>query len=129
MTSPSISITFDRVPDDRRPEMIEEIMSQMEYGRREGVIRTDDPSDVKWTVSDHLPPVDIDRRQRLAAAALLMAFDLPQTMAAVTGSGMEASGICPELTTGEIPHLKADGRRHILEKARTMNDEMLEEIR
>ena len=129
MTSPSISITFDRVPDDRRPEMIEEIMSQMEYGRREGVIRTDDPSDVRWTVSDHLPPVDIDRRQRLAAAALLMAFDLPQTMAAVTGSGMEASGICPELTTGEIPHLKADGRRHILEKARTMIDEMLEEMR
>ena len=129
MTSPSISITFDRVPDDRRTEMIEEIMSQMEYGRREGVIRTDDPSDVRWTVSDHLPPVDIDRRQRLAAAALLMAFDLPQTMAAVTGSGMEASGICPELTTGEIPHLKADGRRHILEKARTMIDEMLEEMR
>lgn len=129
MTSPSISITFDRVPDDRRPEMVEEIMSQMEYGRREGVIRTDDPSDVRWTVSDHLPPVDIDRRQRLAAAALLMAFDLPQTMAAVTGSGMEASGICPGLTTGEIPHLKAEGRRHILEKARTMIDEMLEEMR
>lgn len=45
----------------------------------------------------------LDRRQRLAAAALLMAFDLPAPFAAAGEQMAEAAEVCPGLTLDEVP--------------------------
>lgn len=83
---------------------------------------------VGWSLETRGGGVEIDRRQRLAAAALLMAFDLPQEMSVAARSMIEATDACPGMTTGEMPPMNSDGRRTALQMARHLIDEMLDEM-
>ena len=70
----------------------------------------------------------LDRRQQLAAAQLLMAFDLPAPMAAASRQMIEAARVCPGLTMGELPNLGPGSRRACLAAARDLIDELIDEI-
>lgn len=83
---------------------------------------------VGWSLETQGGGVQIDRRQRLAAAALLMAFDLPQEMSVAARSMIEATDACPGMTTGEMPPMNSDGRRAALEMAKGLVEDMLAEI-
>ncbi len=67
----------------------------------------------------------LDRRARLAAAHLLMAFDLPAEANAACKQMIEAAKVCPGLTTGDIPDMGSHSRAAFLERARALIDEML----
>jgi len=66
----------------------------------------------------------LDRRQRLAAAALLAAVDLPQNLTDMARVWAEAAKVCRGVT---IDQLSLNSRRHALLKARGLIDEMLAE--
>lgn len=72
-------------------------------------------------------PIEIDRRQRLVAALMVMGFDLPQDLKASAEAMQVAADLCPGLTVDEIPMRGARNRRLVLLRARTLIDEMLED--
>ncbi len=130
MNRPSIVIRTDGVDEDDIPRLLAEIAVQAERGRESGSVETGTSQPLDWRIRHAGEPVPIDRRQRLAAAALLMGFDLPQEMGAASHSMLEAAAACPGLNTGDIPTMGRGGRRHALEHARRLIDEMLgEEVR
>lgn len=86
-----------------------------------------DGETVDWDIRTADQGVPIDRRQRLAAAHLLMGFDLPQEMGRAARSMLEAAEICPDLNTGEIGSMGDQQHRTALMRARTLIDEMLAE--
>lgn len=67
----------------------------------------------------------IDRRQRLAASMLLMAFDLPAPMHPVSAQITAAAKITPGCTLDEFPALQS--RRTMLEAAHRLTGELLAE--
>ncbi|WP_298167650.1 hypothetical protein [Novosphingobium sp.] len=76
----------------------------------------------------HLDAPDLlDRRARLAAAHLLLAFDLPAEAMAASWQMIEAAEACPGCTMGDFPAMGNNQRRTCLERARTLIDEMLAE--
>ncbi|MDR3513761.1 MAG: hypothetical protein P4L73_19160 [Caulobacteraceae bacterium] len=64
----------------------------------------------------------LDRRQRLAAALLLSAIDLPQEMAAVARLWREAARVCPGVNVGEM---RLGDCRGALVAARDLIDQLL----
>lgn len=96
----------------------------------EGAIPGDDDSGhvstadgvVSWRSRSPGDGVDLDRRQREAAAELLMAFDLPQPMSEAAITMLEAAMVLPGMRMGSL-----GGRRAHLERARALIDEMLSE--
>jgi hypothetical protein len=66
----------------------------------------------------------LDRRQRLAAAALLMAFDLPAEMSGAGEQMREAAEVCPGLTVDEVP---IGDRCAALLRAKQLIDELVAE--
>jgi len=113
-------------------EIVEALAVELEanYGDDQGSFRVTHPDGtlVDWEVREHRPGMPIDRRQRLVAAYMLMAFDLPAEMGAAAASMLEAASICPGLTTGELPDMGAQAKRRYLEAARDQIDVMLAEI-
>lgn len=87
------------------------------------------PGRISWRLRQPGDGVEIDRRQRLAAAALLMGFDLPQEMMAASVTMLEAADVCPGMTTGDLAPMGPQGRRQALKMARSLIDEMLDEIK
>lgn len=67
----------------------------------------------------------LDRRQRVAAAILLHAVDLPQEMSAYAQLSLTAAKVCPGLNVSEA--FTGQPRRVMLERARELIDEMLAE--
>lgn len=108
--------------------VLEDIANEIGEGNRNGTMRDGPDGDIDWSVIAASDGVVIDRRQRLAAAALLCGFDLPQEGRAAVSSYFEASVVCPGLTTGDIPQDRTQGRRNALIKARDLIAEMLAEI-
>lgn len=72
--------------------------------------------------------IEIDRRQRVVAALMLAAVDLPQPATEWAELMIEASKVCPGLTVDEIPMQGQRNRRLCLKRAETLIAEMLEEI-
>lgn len=66
----------------------------------------------------------IERRQRLIAAQVMMAVDLPQPAGIWAKHMIEAAKLCPGIKVGEIIMAKRSG----LKRARQMIDELLEEL-
>ena len=67
----------------------------------------------------------LDRRARLAATHLLMAFDLPAPAGAAAAQMIEAAKVCPGVTMDEVPLMGGGQRRACLERARDLIGEML----
>lgn len=67
----------------------------------------------------------LDRRQRLAAAILLSAIDLPAPLPAYAQHALEAAKVCPGLNVAEAAF--GAGRVAGLLKARDLVDELLAE--
>lgn len=84
--------------------------------------------EVSWDLIEQKDTVIIDRRQRLAAAALLLAFDLPQNLHATSKSMLEAAHVCPGMTTGDLGGMGQQGKASHLRAARDLIDEMLREM-
>jgi hypothetical protein len=68
-----------------------------------------------------------DRRQRVAAALLITAIDLPAPLDKVAGLALTAGRICPDMSVQES--MMGSGRRRQLEAARRLIDDMLDEAR
>lgn len=121
------TLTFD-LPEGIEPhDVIAEIATNGD-GDDSGMVRIGGEL-VHWDISGTGGGLDIDRRQRLAAALLLMAFDLPQEMRAASLTMLEAARLCPGLTTGEIGGMGGHQRVAMLERAKSLIEEMVAEIR
>lgn len=72
-------------------------------------------------------PIDIDRRQRVVAALMIMGFDLPQPIREAGQQMLAATKVCPGLKADEIPMQGSRNRRLALRRARDLIDEMLAE--
>jgi hypothetical protein len=72
-------------------------------------------------------PIELDRRQKVVAALMLMGFDLPQELRAAGQHMKAAAVVCPGLKADEIPMQGARNRRLALKRARDLIDEMLAE--
>lgn len=107
-------------------EVIRELDIEFDDGREAGLLSL--PSgQVEWRIEEgEVSLVKIDRRQKKAAALLLMGFDLPQPMLEAANSMMIAARICPGLTTHEV--MDSNTRKEKLLFARKLIDEMLGEI-
>lgn len=68
----------------------------------------------------------LDRRQRVAAAILLTAVNLPANMDALGRLALAAADVCPGIDVGEIKF--GQGLRTGLLSARALIDEMLTEM-
>jgi hypothetical protein len=121
-----ITVEFDAPKTMTPAEALERIALETVLDEHGGTFRHDG-EDIKWSMEQTGKGVDIDRRQRLAAAALMMGFDLPQELSAASRSIMAATKLCPGMTTGEMAPMGAQSRRHALEMARGLIDEMLSE--
>lgn len=75
-------------------------------------------------MADRMPA--IDRRQRVAAAILLAAIDLPAPMDVVGRLWGRAAAVCPGITVDELPI--GQSRRVMLTAARNLIDEMLGDV-
>lgn len=80
--------------------------------------------DAAWRIKRPQDGVELDPRQREAAALILCAFDLPQNMLAAAQTMLEACDVNPGM---KMPHLTPNNRQHCLKAARALLDEMLVE--
>jgi hypothetical protein len=89
------------------------------------VHRRPDPFDHDASCPDGRPEsgIAMDRRQRLAAAILLSAVDLPQPADKVARLWLDAARVCPGITTGEV-ELGA-GRLAQLQQVRRLVEAMI----
>lgn len=121
-------LDFDAPEELPVHELIEFISAEVARGDESGEIEDGTSGLLSWELSETRVGLEIDRRQRLAAAALLMAFDLPQEMRAAAATMLEAASVCPGMTTGDMAPMGSQGRRAALEFARRLVDEMLSEM-
>ena len=127
MKSNSMSLVFE-VPEGASPFDVLQAIAEDEDQDSSGYARVAG-QDLSWRLRQPGDGVEIDRRQRLAAAALLMGFDLPQEMMAASVTMLEAADVCPGMTTGDLAPMGPQGRRQALKMARSLIDEMLDEIK
>jgi len=125
MSRRKIEITFDGADKDVMPVVLEEMADQMLRGMRSG--RLDLMDGIDWSMRDVPQPVDIDMRQRRAAALLLMAVGDVPMLTAMAGSVHQATSVCPGLTAADLPPPTAEGRLQALREARDLIDAMLGE--
>lgn len=71
-------------------------------------------------------PDPLDRRQRVAAAVLLSAIDLPHPVEEVARLALAAADVCPGINVVEA--MFGQGRKACLERARDLIEEMLAEL-
>lgn len=120
------NLSFE-VPEGVDPMEIVEAISA-EHGEDSGYIRMGS-EDLKWDLVREGDGVEIDRRQRVAATLLLMAFDLPQEMTKAARTMAEAARVCPGITTGDIGGMGNHNRLRILERARDMVEQLIAEAK
>jgi len=119
-------LTFDESELVDEAAVVRALAGEMGNGDERGTMLLGDET-IRWSLRRIGPGVDIDRRQRLAAANLLCAFDLPQNMLDASHSMLEAAAVCPGMTTADLPFTGAEGRRPALLRAKALIDEMLSE--
>lgn len=73
--------------------------------------------------------LDIDWRQRHAAALLLVAFDLPAPLHAASEAMIEAARVAYGLTVDQVNMIEGANRLANLTAARDLIDDMIEELR
>jgi len=108
-------------------DALQQIAQEVDEGNEDGHLRDDDRR-LSWEIVDASDGVEIDRRQRLAAAALMMGFDLPQEAMAASRSMLAAARLCPGMTTGDMVPMGSQTRRHALQMAKGLIEEMQAEI-
>lgn len=124
-----MKIEFDAPQHIEPSEAVELIAAELVLGEESGYVHDGDSGDrIEWRFDMGGAGIEIDRRQSLAAATLLMGFDLPQEAMAATRAMLKAAEILPGMTMGEIPPMGPDGRRQALEHAKRLIDEMLTEM-
>lgn len=121
-----ITIEFDKPTTIGIEEAVQAIADAIACDEDGGWIGDGDGR-IEWTIDTGGPGVEIDRRQRVAAALLMMGFDLPQEMTAAARSMLAAARLCPGLSTGELVPMNSQSRRAALQRARAIIDEMLAE--
>lgn len=103
-------------------DIVESIDQGVEFG---------DTKAGSWELTQEGQGIEIDRRARLAAANLMVAFDLPQSATYAAQQMIMAARLCPGMTTNELGNMQGSmnnhNKRSVLEKARTLIDEMLRE--
>ena len=128
MTSITLTIDINDKKVDDDPSLVSKILDSISCE----IIETEDYSGFihdPFTLSYDLeipgifPEIDLDERQKKAAAIILMAIDLPAEMPAYSRSMLKASRICRNMTTNDIPQSRAEA----LKRARDLIDEMLSE--
>ena len=111
--------------DDQDPaivlrDIIEAIDEGEEFGETEAG---------SWDLREEGSGVEIDRRALVAAANLMVAFDLPQPANEAAQQMLAAARLCPGLTTNEIGNMQGSMNQHnkrsVLEKAQALIAEML----
>lgn len=123
-----MTLEFD-TPENMSPaEAVEQIAVEMMMDNESGSISDGDDGRIEWRLEQSGTGIEVDRRQRLAAALLIMGFDLPQEAMAACQSMLEASRLCPGMTTGDMAPMNGQARRTSLEMARGLIDEMLDEM-
>lgn len=123
-----MKLEFDTPQHLDAAEAVEQIAVEMMNGDESGTIADGHDGDrIEWRFEEGGAGIEIDRRQRLAAAALIMGFDLPQEMMAASRSMLEAASLLPGMTTGDLAPMGGQGRRHALQMAKGLIDEMLSE--
>ncbi len=125
MTGHRLLITIDGVDERMMPGVIEDVADQMQHGASSGRIAI--MGGIEWSMKDMPPPVDIDMRQRRAAALLLMAVGEAPIVSEMMGSVEEATLACPGLMATDLPRPTAEGRLEALREARRLIDDMLGE--
>ena len=125
MSRHTLVIGVDGEVDAIMSVVVEEIGDQIMHGSWSG--RVDLMGGIDWSMKDVPQPVDIDLRQRRAAALLLMAVGDSPTLAEMAGSVHEATTVCPGLLASDLPVPSTEGRLAALRQARALIDEMLEE--
>lgn len=116
-------LTIDLPSGTAVPTALRAIAADIDDERDEsGYARIENGGDVQWRLSRPGDGVQIDPRQRDAAASLLTAFDLPQDATVWGKSMLEACLVNPGMKLTSMPN-KVGGLR----EARRLIDEMLEE--
>jgi hypothetical protein len=118
-----VILTIDLPNGSALPTALRAIASDIDDERDEsGYARIEKGRDVHWRISRPGDGVEIDPRQRDAAASLLTAFDMPQEATAWGKSMLEACLVNPGMKLTSMPN-----RIGGLREARRLIDEMLEE--
>lgn len=118
-----VILTIDLPDGTAVPTALRAIASDIDDERDgSGYARIDGGSDVQWRISRPGDGVPIDPRQREAAAALVMAYDLPQDATVWAKSMFEACLVNPGMKLTSMPN-----RIGGLREARRLIDEMLGE--
>jgi hypothetical protein len=118
-----VILTIDLPDGTAVPTALRAIASDIDDERDEsGYARIESGRDVQWRISRPGDGVQIDPRQRDAAASLLTAFDLPQEATAWGRSMLEACLVNPGMKLTSMPN-----RIGGLREAQRLVDEMLEE--
>ena len=69
----------------------------------------------------------LDVRQRMIAALMLSAVDLPADLESVGAALKQATDVCPGLALADLPPLEPGGRKRNLERARQLLEQLLRE--
>jgi hypothetical protein len=123
MSRHTLVVSIDGETGGIMPVVVEEIADQILRGMRSGHVSL--MGGIDWSMKDVPRPVDIDMRQRRAAALLLMAVGDVPTLTAMAGSVHEATSACPGLMASDLPLPTAEGRFQALREARALIDDML----
>lgn len=118
-------VHLDATPGRHLPDVLRDVADSMEQrdGDDSGYARHESGEDTSWRISHPADGAPLDPRQRSAAAALLMAIDLPLDAILWSRSMLEACMVNPGMTLSAMPN-----RVGRLREARRLIDEMLEEI-
>lgn len=120
------SITFESNTEFDLGEAIQALDCEFDHEQEMGSLSLTSGF-VEWHIEDaDAPLVNVDFRQKKAAALLLMGFDLPQPMLEAANTMMHAARICPGLTTSDL--MAAGTRKDRLVLARDIINELLGEI-
>ena len=117
-------LTFAADGEHDVPDVLIKIADDFDMGQDSGETEAG-----PWELREENSGVEIDRRALVAAANLMVAFDLPQPASEAAQQMLMAARLCPGLTTNEIGNMQgsmnAHNKRSVLEKAQALIAEML----
>lgn len=117
-------LTFSSNADQDVTDVLATILDDINMGDESGKTEAG-----PWELREEGPGVEIDRRALVAAANLMVAFDLPQPASEAAQQMLTAARLCPGLTTNEIGNMQGSmnlhNKRSVLEKAQALIAEML----
>lgn len=118
------TLTFNTDADEDPATVLSVIIEAIEEGEEYGETKAG-----PWELCEEGSGVEIDRRAKVAAANLMVAFDLPQSASEAAQQMIKAARLCPGITTNEIGNMQGSmnlhNKRSVLEKAQALIAEML----